>query len=174
MLRGAIKEAGVPFILNHYYYLQTGNYPLGKEFNSRQAPQNKAELLTLIKDNFDSKIMPTIIGIGDTVTSKAEQNGDKLIFRRGGSDRGFLELIQAIGKEFESENLVVYVDSSGGELKNRKPLKLNEQKTEVIEGIGDAKDTDDTLTLNVVFPGGYQQYTKVFQEAASMRKQGNN
>ena len=172
MLRGAIKEAGVPFILNYYYYLQTGNYPLGKDFNSRKAPQNNTELLTLIKDNFDPKIMPTIIGVGDTITSKAEQNGNELIFRRGGSDRGFLELIQEVGKELNTENLVLYVDSSGGELKNRKALKLNEQKTEVIEGIGDARDTDDPLTLNVVFPGGYQQYTEVFQEAANRRVGG--
>ena len=174
MLRGAIKEAGVPFILNHYYYLRTGNYPLGKDFNSRKAPHSKVELLALVKDNFDSKLMPRIIGIGDTVTSKGETNGNQLIFRRGGSDRGFLELIQAIGEEFETENLVLYVDSSGGELKNRKPLKLNEQKTEVVEGVGDARDTEDPLTLNVVFPGGYRQYTKVFQEAASRRKEGMN
>ena len=172
MLRGAIKEAGVPFILNHYYYLRTGDYPLGKDFNSRKAPQNNADLLTLIKDNFDAEIMPTIIGVGDTITSKAQQNGNELIFRRGGSDRGFLELIQEVGKELNTENLVLYVDSSGGELKNRKALKLNEQKTEVIEGIGDARDTDDPLTLNVVFPGGYQQYTEVFQEAANRRVGG--
>lgn len=169
MLRGAIKEAGVPFILNHYYYLQTGSYPLGKDFNSRKAPQNNAELLTLIKDNFDPKIMPTMVGVGDTITSKGRQEGDKLVFRRGGSDRGFLELIQEVGKELNTENLVLYVDSSGGELKNRKALKLNEQKTEVIEGIGDARDTEDPLTLNVVFPRGYQQYTEVFQEAANKR-----
>ncbi len=170
MLRGAIKEAGVPFILNHYYYLRTGNYPLGKDFNSRKAPQNNVELLTLIRDNFDPEIMPTIVGVGDTITSKAQQNGEEIIFRRGGSDRGFLELIQEIGKELNTENLVLYVDSSGGELKNRKALKLNEQKTAVIEGIGDAKDSNDPLTLNVVFPGGYQQYTKVFQAAAKRRK----
>ena len=169
MLRGAIKEAGVPFILNHYYYLQTGKHPLGKEFNSRQAPQNKADLITLIKENFDPQIMPRIIGVGDTVTSKAEENGSQVIFRRGGSDRGFLELIQALGAEFDSKNLVVYVDSSGGELKNRKPLKLNEQKSAVVESIGDVRDNEDPLTLNIVFPGGYRQYTRVFQEAANKR-----
>ena len=169
MLRGAIKEAGVPFILNHYYYTQTGNYPLGKDFNSRQAPQNQTELLKLIKDNFDPKKMPKMIGVGDTVTSKAELNGDRLIFRRGGSDRGFLELIQAIGQEFATENLILYVDSSAGEVKNRKPLKLNETKTQVIEGVGDARDINDPLTINVAFPGGYQQYTQIFREAAQKR-----
>jgi glucosylglycerol 3-phosphatase len=171
MLKGAIKEAGVPYILNHYYYKQTGNYPLGKDFNSRQAPQNKKELIALIKDNFDPEKMPTIIGVGDTVTSKAEKNGSGLIFRRGGSDRGFLELIKAIGEKLETENLVLYVDSSAGEVRNRKPLKLNENKTQVVEGVGDARDKDDPLTINVAFPGGYQQYTQVFQEAASRRKQ---
>ena len=172
MLRGAIKEAGVPYILNHYYYLQTGNYPLGKDFNSRQAPQNKAELLTLIRDNFDPEKMPTVIGVGDTVTSKAEETDNGLIFRRGGSDRGFLELIQGMEQDFNKENLILYIDSSAGEVRNRKPLKLNEDNTKVIEGMGDARDKNDPLTINVAFPGGYQQYTQVFIEAAKRRREG--
>ncbi len=48
MLRGGIKEVGVLVILNHYYYLQTGNYPLGKEFNARQAPREQVALLRLV------------------------------------------------------------------------------------------------------------------------------
>jgi len=113
--------------------------------------------------------MPSIIGVGDTVTSKAETEAGGLIFRRGGSDRGFLELVQAIGQEFKTENLVVYVDSSAGELKNRQALKLDEAKTKVISGIGDPRDNSDPLTLNVVFPGGYQEYTQMFQTAAQKR-----
>ena len=73
MLRGAIKEVGVLVILNHYYYLHTGNYPLGSNFNARQAPQNHQELLALAKEKFDPKIMPQIIGVGDTVTSKSRR-----------------------------------------------------------------------------------------------------
>ena len=169
MLRGAIKEAGVLYILNHYYYLKTGEYPLGKEFNSRKAPHQKEALVRLVKENFDPEIMPKIIGVGDTVTSKAEEKDGKIIFRRGGSDRGFLELVRAIGQQFNTENLVVYIDSSAGEVKNRKPLKFNPEKTQVIEGPGDPRDKDDPLTLNVVFPQGYQQYTKAFQEAAKRR-----
>jgi glucosylglycerol 3-phosphatase len=169
MLKGAVKEAGVLFILNHYYYLQTSNYPLGKDFNSRQSPQSKAELLALIKDHFAPEIMPRIIGVGDTVTNKAEQNGDEIIFRRGGSDRGFLELIQAMNQEFNTKNLVVYIDSSAGEVKNRKPLKFNAEKTQIIEGPGDTRDINDPLILNVVFPSGYQQYTQVFQAASSKK-----
>jgi glucosylglycerol 3-phosphatase len=169
MLKGAVKEAGVLFILNHYYYLQTGDYPLGKDFNSRQSPQSQTELLALIKDNFAPEIMPRIIGVGDTVTSKSEQNGNEIIFRRGGSDRGFLELIQAMNQEFNTHNLVVYIDSSAGEVKNRKPLKFNPEKTQIIEGPGDVRDLHDPLILNVVFPNGDRQYTQMFQTAASRK-----
>lgn len=179
MLRGAIKEVGVLVILNHYYYGQTGTYPLGKDFNARQAPRSQQTLLNLIQDNFDPEIMPTMVGVGDTVTSKAEENNGQLQFCRGGSDRGFLELIQAIGREFQTENVTVYVDSSHGEVKNRKPLTLEswikhdygvpQTEWRVIEGPGDHRDTEDPLRLNVVFPGGYQQYIDFFQTAASQR-----
>jgi glucosylglycerol 3-phosphatase len=156
MLRGAIKEVGVLVILNHYYYLQTGRFPLGKDFNARQAPAQHSALLDLVQNNFADDLMPTIIGVGDTVTSKAQEIKGTLQFRRGGSDRGFLELIQAIGKEYDTGNIVVYVDSSRGEVKNRKPLKF--EGSQVVEGPGDSRDTKDPLTLNVVFPGGHEQY----------------
>ena len=169
MLRGAIKEAGVLFILNHYYYLKTGSYPLGKEFNSRQAPHSQQELIKLVKAKFAPQYMPIIIGVGDTVTSQAGEQSGVLVFKRGGSDRGFLELVQALGREFERDNLVVYVDSSAGEVKNRQALQLNPEQTEVIAGIGDPRDREDPLTLNLVFPGGYQQYTQAFKQAAIAR-----
>lgn len=171
MLRGAVKEAGVLVILNRYYYSRTGNYPLGKDFNVRQAPKLQSELLDLIKENFDLTIMPTIVGVGDTVTSKARENNGKIEFLRGGSDRGFLELIQAIG-----ENVTVYVDSSQGEVKNRKPVKLesisdgNGEQLQVIEGPGDRRDKEEPLRLNLVFPGGYRQYLDFFQTTAARRK----
>ena len=171
MLRGAIKEVGVLVILNHYYYLQTGQYPLGKDFNAREAPNNHQDLLKLVRDNFDPQIMPTIVGVGDTVTSKAVENGNGLEFKRGGSDRGFLELIQALGKEFNTDNVVIYVDSSGGELKNRQALKLdrsNPQNIKVIEGPGEG-DTEDPLTLNFVFPGGHQEYIDFFCRLAQLK-----
>lgn len=179
MLRGAIKEVGVLVILNHYYYLHTGNYPLGSDFNVRQAPHNQEELIALVEDNFDLTIMPTIIGVGDTVTSKAVDKVGQIQFQRGGSDRGFLELVQAFGRKFERDNIVVYVDSSGGELKNRKPLKLENftinnngtihQEPRVIEGPGDSRDNSDPLTLNVVFPGGHGEYIEMFKAAADLR-----
>ena len=167
MLRGAIKEVGVLVILNHYYHSKTGSFPLGKEFNARQAPRQHSALLDLVKDNFDPSLMPTIIGVGDTVTSKADQINGKLQFRRGGSDRGFLELVQAIGQELNTGNVVVYIDSSQGEVKNRKPLKL--EGTKVVEGPGDPRDIADPLTLNVVFPGGHEQYIDFFVNTAFIR-----
>ena len=170
MLRGAVKEAGVLYLLNDYYHRQTGEYPLGKDFNSRQAPSNQAELLQLVKTSFDPKLMPTIVGVGDTVTSQGEETSEGIIFRRGGSDRGFLELVQAIGKEFHIDNVVVYVDSSAGEVKNRQALKLNKDKTQVVAGVGDPRDKEDPLTLNVAFPGGYQEYIQMFCQAASDRQ----
>jgi glucosylglycerol 3-phosphatase len=73
-----------------------------------------------------------------------------------------------LGLAFEQENLTVYVDSSGGELQNRKALKLDAAGEMVLEGPG---DRDDPLQLNVVFPGGYRQYCQVFQVAADRRNQ---
>ncbi|MGF1590950.1 MAG: glucosylglycerol 3-phosphatase [Pleurocapsa sp.] len=173
MLRGAIKEVGVIVILNHYYYLQTGEYPLGKNFNAREAPHKQQDLLKLVKDNLAAEVMPTIVGAGDTVTSKAVENNGRIEFKRGGSDRGFLELIQALGQEFDTDNAVVYVDSSGGEVKNRQALKLdhsNPEAVRVIQGPGDSQDREDPLTLNFVFPGGYIEYVDFFCQVAKARK----
>jgi len=172
MLRGAIKEAGVLALLNRYYAQRTGDYPLGSDFSARQAPHDHDALLDLVKTHFDPAAMPLIIGVGDTVTSKVESVAGEQIAKRGGSDRNFLRLVQDIGRAFNSGNLVTYVDSSGGELKNRKALRLvTENGTEqVVEGPGDPLDTTDPLVLNVVFPGGHQQYCAAFQAAADQRR----
>ncbi len=172
MLQGAVKEAGVLAILNHYYYLQTEEYPLGKDFNVRKAPSKQQDLLQLVKDKFAPAIMPTILGVGDTVTSKAVKHNGQIEFKRGGSDRGFLELVQHIGQEFNTDNAIAYVDSSGGEVKNRQALELDRRDTrniKVIKGPGDARDTEDPLTLNFVFPDGHQQYIDFFCWMAKCR-----
>ena len=101
MIRGAIKEAGVVALLNRYYQRRTGNAPLGEEFSVRQAPKQEADLLDLVQENFDPQIMPTIIGVGDTVNSTVEGDGDEQTVRRGGSDRNFLQLIQKPGPTLE-------------------------------------------------------------------------
>ena len=181
MLQGGVKEAGVLFLLNRYYFQRTGHYPLGEDFNVRQAPKQHDELLDLVKTHFDPQHMPTLVGVGDTVTSTVQEDDDgELTIRRGGSDRNFLQLIQDLGKIFNTGNVVVYVDSSQGEVKNRKPLKLSprvanpeangEPAITVVEGPGDGRDRTDPLRLNVVFPGGHQQYTDTFQQAARKRQ----
>lgn len=171
MLRGAIKEAGVLAILNRYYHQRTGTYPLGEDFSVRQAPKDHEDLLELVKANFDPQQMPLMVGIGDTVTSQVSDAGE---VRRGGSDRNFLQLIQAIGREFNTGNIIVYVDSSGGEVKNRKPIELTQDgngELKAVEGPGDVRDMDDPLTLNVAFHEGHRQYIEFFQRVARERQQ---
>ena len=173
MLRGAIKEAGVLALLNRYYAERTGEFPLGEDFSVRQAPHSHAELLKLVEQNFDPALMPTLVGVGDTVTSVVVTEEGEPVAKRGGSDRNFLHLIQAIGQQFDRGNVVTYIDSSGGQLKNRQALKLADHngKTIVTQGPGDARDSADPLTLNLVFPGGYRQYCQAFQTAAARRSQ---
>lgn len=171
MLRGAIKEAGVLALLNRYYAQRTGKYPLGEDFSVRQAPHDHAALLNLVQTHFDPAHMPLMVGVGDTVTSKVDRIEGALVAKRGGSDRNFLHLVQDIGRTFDRGNVVVYVDSSGGELKNRKALRLEQLdgQEKVVEGPGDPHDESDPLTLNVVFPGGHTQYCQAFQLAAANR-----
>ncbi|MGF1460774.1 MAG: glucosylglycerol 3-phosphatase [Leptolyngbyaceae cyanobacterium] len=171
MLRGAIKEAGVLALLNRYYAQRTGHYPLGEDFSVRVAPHEQSALIQLVKDHFDPAEMPLLVGVGDTVTSKVMEIDGQSVAKRGGSDRNFLQLVQAIGRSFERGNVVVYVDSSGGELKNRRPLTLEQRQGQpvVTAGPGDPHDQNDPLTLNVVFPGGYQEYCATFEAAAAHR-----
>ncbi|NEQ45095.1 MAG: glucosylglycerol 3-phosphatase [Leptolyngbya sp. SIOISBB] len=172
MLRGAIKEAGVLALLNRYYAQRTGTYPLGKDFNVRVAPHDHQALIQLVQDHFDPAAMPLMVGVGDTVTSKVMEVQGQRVAKRGGSDRNFLHLIQDIGRTLEVGNVVTYIDSSGGELKNRRPLTIEHRQGQpvVIAGPGDPADQADPLTLNVVFPGGYQEYCAAFQTAAANRR----
>ena len=168
MLRGAIKEAGVLFLLNHYYYQRTGYYPLGKSFSVRHAPADYSQLLQLVQDSFDAEIMPIMVGVGDTVNSSVTETNGKLDIRRGGSDRAFLQLIQDI----HPQNIVVYIDSSGGEVKNRKAVEVETTPTgkqNVISGPSDSRDTADPLQLDIIFPQGPSQYTAFFRDLASRR-----
>ncbi|MGB5973690.1 MAG: glucosylglycerol 3-phosphatase, partial [Nodosilinea sp.] len=128
------------------------------------------ELLDLVAKYFDTALMPTLVGVGDTVTSTVVIENGQAVAKRGGSDRNFLHLIQAIGQHYDTGNVVTYVDSSGGQLKNRKALKLDDSSGQVTEGPGDPQDSDDPLVLNVVFPGGYRQYCEAFQTAAAHRQ----
>jgi glucosylglycerol 3-phosphatase len=171
MLRGALKEAGVLYLLNYYYFLRTGKHPLGKEFSPREVSFEHNDLLNLISANFTSEDMPMIMGVGDTVNSQvAIEDGEKVV-RRGGSDRNFLQLIQDIGKRYKTDNIITYVDSSQGEVKNRKPIKVSyvNDTPEVIEGPGHPEDIYDPLKINLVFPEGHQQYCQFLINIAQKR-----
>ncbi len=171
MLRGAIKEAGVLALLNRYYFGRVGEYPLGESFNARQAPHRLEDLVALVRKHFDPAQMPLMVGVGDTVTAQKQADG---AVKRGGSDRNFLQLIQALNPHFAGHNLTVYVDSSGGELKNRQPLKLEMKKgqQQVVEGPGykAGESVSDPLRLNVAFPGGHVEYCSIFAQAAKQRR----
>jgi glucosylglycerol 3-phosphatase len=171
MLKGARKEVGLLFLLNQYYGHHQGHFPLGQDFHVLDAPQDHSALLQIIQDHFDPAVMPLIVGVGDTVTSKGEMINGELKFFRGGSDRGFLQLIQMMGEAFDSPNVTVYVDSSGGEVKNRKAIavEFRDGQEIVVDGPTDNRDRSDPLRLNVVIPGGYVQYVSLFNKAAARR-----
>ena len=170
MLKNATKEAGVLLILNNCVYKKTGDYPLGKNFNFKQVPKTKKEILSLIRDNFNPSYIPTIIGVGDTVTSEITENYGKFICVRGGSDKKFLELIQSIGEEFNKRNTIIYVDNKAGEVKDRKTLDISSYKSEAATAHSIDKLQVDPLKLNIVFSEGYQQYVSCFKKASKIRK----
>jgi glucosylglycerol 3-phosphatase len=166
MLRGAVKEAGVIVLLNHYYREHYGVWPLGENFNAREAPADADALLELAADHFDPQRMPRIVGVGDTLTS--DRSGSER--HRGGSDRGFLELVQGLSEHFGTNNLTVFVDSSGGEVRRpglRQPLVSAERPNwQALEGISDERDP---LRINYLFPGGHRSYIEFFCDLAERR-----
>ncbi|MAB97554.1 MAG: glucosylglycerol 3-phosphatase [Pseudomonadaceae bacterium] len=175
MLTGAIKEVGVLVILNHYYFSKTGEYPLGEDFNARQAPRDLDGLLALANKHFDRALMPRIVGVGDTLSSSTAENGTEQ--QRGGSDRGFLSVVQALGESFERDNQVVYIDSSAGEVKrpgvDAAYLQRYAQQADLQPwpGLMNITDAHDPLRLDVIFAGGYQQYVEFFCTLAERRTQ---
>lgn len=172
MLRGAVKEAGVLALLNHYFFERTGHYPLGVDFNARQAPRSLSDMLQLVEQNFDPAEMPLMVGVGDTVTSQGIEDENGLAFKRGGSDRNFLQLIQNIGQALDIPTIRTFVDSSGGELSNRRSLTIEPNEAgepSIVGGIGEPRDNADPLTINVAFPDGPAQYCATFQAAAARR-----
>lgn len=174
MLTGAIKEVGVLVILNHYYFAQTGSYPLGQDFNPRQAPRELDALLQLARKRFDPALMPRIVGVGDTLSSTL---GPDACRQRGGSDRGFLTLVQALGEQFQRDNCVAYVDSSRGEV--QRPgvdaqylqQRAAEPTLEPWPALLNISDCEDPLRLDVIFTGGHEQYVEFFCELAARYSQ---
>jgi glucosylglycerol 3-phosphatase len=175
MLRGAVKEVGVLIILNRYYHRHTGEYPLGEGFNAREAPRDHAALLQLARDHFDPALMPRIVGVGDTVTSFTQQTANGTERLRGGSDRGFLTLVQQLGKAFDSGNRVLYIDSSGGEVRRagvdaeRLARHAEDPSVELWPALEGISDPDDALELDAIFPRGHSQYIDFFCELVARR-----
>jgi len=102
--------------------------------------------------------MPLIVGVGDTVTSK--KNNDEKSYLRGGSDRSFLEFIQLSGNEFGVNNKIFFVDSSSGEVERPSTKKT---------GLIGISDLYDNLKFDMVFQNGPKEYINWFIELASKR-----
>ena len=174
MLRGAVKEAGVLVILNRYYAQRTGVHPLGAGFNARQAPTTLEALLQLAVECFEPRHMPRLVGVGDTLSSAAARADDGSGgWLRGGSDRGFLTLVQELGKAFGQDNQVLYVDSSQGEVQRPgvDAAYLREHPAAPWPALAGITDADDRLRLNAIFAGGPRQYVEFFRALAKARRQ---
>lgn len=175
MLDGAIKEVGVLVILNHYYHARTGHYPLGEQFNARQAPRDLPALLTLARERLDPVHMPRILAVGDTVTSQIDASDPSRAPLRGGSDRGFLTLVQQLGEAFQTDNVVAYIDSSRDEVR-RPGIDADHLRACQIDAsltpwpaLNGISDPSDPLRLDVIFDGGYRQYRAFFEALAECR-----
>lgn len=160
MLQGAVKEAGLLVLINEHIRRRTGSAPLGDGFHVRTAPRDLEALTELCVAQIPAKLMPTLVGVGDTITS--EPSPDGMSWQRGGSDRGFLTLVQKLGQAYQRNNRVVLVDSSGGELErpsHRDPL---------LRGL---TDPEDPLHLDVLVPGGPAAYCNWFEQLSQRRSQ---
>ncbi len=158
IINGCLKEIGLIVLINKYLGKKTGSYPLGEDFNVKVAPREIKELILLCKEKINQNDMPTIIGVGDTVTSVRDSSNTH--WMRGGSDRNFLTLIQFLGLEFRKNNTVIFVDSSDGEV-NRPSTKLS--------GLKGITDKEDPLNLNLVLSNGHKEYIAFLKEFMESR-----
>ena len=163
LINGAVKDSGVLFLLNKFIEDKTGKAPLGSNFNFRNSPKSIREKIDLCKKTIQMNDMPLIVGVGDTVTSK--KNNDENIYYRGGSDRSFLEFIQMLGNEFGINNKIIFVDSSSGEVKRPSTKKT---------GLIGISDVDDNLKFDMVFKNGPKEYISWFIELAMKRANFKN
>ena len=156
IIKGAIKEAGLLFLINKYISSKTGIYPLGDTFNVRNAPKTIDELVKLCIDKIPANQMPMLIGVGDTVTSIKDKKSNSWL--RGGSDRGFLTLIQRLGKTYKKDNQVIFVNSSNKEV-FRPRIQGND-----MSGIS---DPNDELKFNMIINNGPNEYIEWFKKLTS-------
>ncbi len=156
IINGAIKEAGLLLLLNKYISTKTGIYPFGENFNVRNAPKSINELVKLCKDKIPIDQMPLLIGVGDTVTSSKDHENNSWL--RGGSDRGFLTLIQRLGESYKKANQVIFVNSCNDQV--CRPKVNGSDMT----GISDASDY---LKFNMIINNGPEEYIDWFNQLAS-------
>ena len=156
IIKGAIKEAGLLFLLNKYIANKTGVYPFGENFNVRNAPKTHAQLIKLCRDKIPHEQMPLLVGVGDTVTSVKDNNDNSWL--RGGSDRGFLTLIQRLGESYKKDNQVVFVNSC-----NDQVLRPRINGTDM-KGVS---DPNDDLKFNMIINDGPKEYIEWFKQLAS-------
>ena len=152
MLKGAIKEVGLLVLINRHIAQKTGTAPLGDTFNVRTAPHDHQALLDLCHQHIQRDAIPMLVGVGDTVTSTPCPLGDGWL--RGGSDRGFLTLLQQLGASYDRPSRVVLVDSSHGEVDRP---NLSDSK---LTGIS---DPDDPLHFDCLVKGGPEDYVEWFK-----------
>ena len=156
IIKGAIKEAGLLFLLNKYVANKTGVYPFGENFNVRNAPKTHAQLIKLCRDKIPHEQMPLLVGVGDTVTSVKDNKDNSWL--RGGSDRGFLTLIQRLGESYKKDNQVVFVNSC-----NEQVLRPRINGTDM-KGVS---DPNDDLKFNMIINDGPKEYIEWFKQLAS-------
>ena len=156
IIKGAIKESGLLLLLNKYIANKTGVYPFGENFNVRKAPKTQNELIELCKDKISSDQMPLLIGVGDTVTSVKDNKEN--CWLRGGSDRGFLTLIQRLGETYKKDNQVIFVNSCNDQVLRPRINGTN------MTGIS---DPNDDLKFNMIIYDGPKEYTDWFKKLAS-------
>ncbi len=156
IIKGAIKEAGLLLLINKYISNKTGVYPFGENFNVRNAPKTLNKLIDLCKSKIPSDQMPLLIGVGDTVTSVKDNKNNSWL--RGGSDRGFLTLIQRLGESYKKENQVVFVNSSNDQVLRPRVKGID------MKGIS---DPNDDLKFDMVINDGPKEYIEWFKQLAS-------
>ena len=156
IIKGAIKEAGLLLLLNKYISNRTGIYPFGENFNVRNAPKTLDKLIDLCKDKIPSDQMPLLIGVGDTVTSVQDHKDNSRL--RGGSDRGFLTLIQRLGELYKKKNQVIFVNSCNEQVLRPKIIGTD------MRGIS---DPNDDLKFNMIINNGPEEYIAWFKQLSS-------
>ncbi len=156
IINGAIKEAGLLLLLNKYISNKTGVYPFGAQFNVRNAPRTLDGLVELCIKKIPIDQMPLLIGVGDTVTSV--KNNESNTWQRGGSDRGFLTLIQRLGRSYNKENQVIFVNSSNDQV--LRPKVIGSDMTGI-------SDPNDDLKFNMIINDGPEEYIEWFKQLSN-------